>query len=55
MNNGDASTKHLVRNNCKGGEMGNDNKNKSIKEKLSGCYQEHRSRYGRTFTEPRRH
>ncbi|MGL9731830.1 MAG: hypothetical protein ACR5KX_03405 [Wolbachia sp.] len=37
MNNRDASTKHLVRNNCKVGEMGNDNKNKSIKEKFSGA------------------
>ncbi|MDR3131713.1 MAG: hypothetical protein LBU02_01275 [Rickettsiales bacterium] len=37
MNNGHASTKHLVSNNCKGGEMGNGNKNKSIKEKLSGA------------------
>ncbi len=37
MNNGHTSTKHLVSNNCKGGEMGNGNKNKSIKEKLSGA------------------
>ncbi|MDR1138996.1 MAG: lipase family protein [Rickettsiales bacterium] len=37
MNNGHASTKHLVSNNCKGGEMDNGNKNKNIKEKLSGA------------------